>query len=95
MVSRSWYIQEELMRKMIEWTHVSSQYFLTFSFTAENLVQREALLQIKYFIFHRKLKEATPRVVFSYHQSMEKLIEIVHCWKIKVDNIDDDDPHDI
>jgi hypothetical protein len=26
---------------------------------------------------------------------MEKLKEAVHCWKIDVDNVDDDDPCDI
>jgi hypothetical protein len=71
------------------------QFHLTFNFTIEDPTQREALHQIKDFIFHRQPKEATPRVVCSYHQSVEKLKEAVHCWKIDVDNIDDDDPHDI
>jgi hypothetical protein len=56
------------------------------------MAQREVLHQIKDFIFHRQPKEATPRVVCSYHQLVEKLKEAVHCWKIDVDNIDDDDP---
>jgi hypothetical protein len=34
-------------------------------------------------------------VVYLYHQSLEELKEAVHCWKIDVDNIDDDDLHDI
>jgi hypothetical protein len=95
MVPRSWYIQEELRRKMVDWTHMSSQFCLTFSFTTEDLAQREALLWIKDFIFHRQPKEATPRVVCSYHQPVEKLKEAVHCWKIDVDNVDDDDPRGI
>jgi hypothetical protein len=30
-----------------------------------------------------------------YHHPMEKLKEAVHCWKIDVENIDDEDPHGI
>jgi hypothetical protein len=35
--------------------------FLNILFTAEDLAQREALLQIKNFIFHHQPKEATPK----------------------------------
>jgi hypothetical protein len=95
MVPRSSYIQEDLIRKMVEWTHVSSQFCLKFSFTTEYLAQREDLLRIKYFIFHWHPKETTPKVVYSYHKSVVKLKEAIHCWKIHVDNVDDDDPCDI
>jgi hypothetical protein len=71
------------------------QFHLTFNFTIEYPTQKEVLHQIKDFIFHRQPKEATPMVVYSYHQSVEELKEAVHCWKIDVDNIDDDDLHDI
>jgi hypothetical protein len=30
-----------------------------------------------------------------YHQPVEKLKEVVHCWKVEVDDIDDDDPRGI
>jgi hypothetical protein len=46
---------------MVDWTHVSLQFFSTFHFTVEDPAQREALLQIKDFIFHWNPKEATPR----------------------------------
>jgi hypothetical protein len=66
-----------------------------FCFTIEDPAQKEVLLWIKYFIFHRQLKDATPKVVCSYHQLVAKLKEVVHCWKIEVDDVDDNDPRGI
>jgi hypothetical protein len=74
---------------------MSSMFCLTFSFTTHDLVQREALVRIKYFIFHRQPKETTPRVVCSYHHPVSKLKEAVRCCKIDMDNIDDEDPREI
>jgi hypothetical protein len=31
-------------------------------------------------------------VVCPYHHLITKIKEVVHCWKINVDNVDDDDP---
>jgi len=59
----------------------------------EYLSHTEALHQIKEFISHWKPKDTVPRVVLSYHQSVEKMKEAVHCWKIDVDNINENDPH--
>jgi hypothetical protein len=42
-----------------------------------------------------KLKDAHLKVVYAYHQPMEKLKEVVHCWKIESDDIDEDDPRGI
>jgi hypothetical protein len=53
------------------------------------------LCRIKEFIFHRQSKDAILGVVFSYHQSMEKMKEATHCWKTNVENIDGDDHRDI
>jgi hypothetical protein len=58
-------------------------------------VQKEALLQIKDFIFHHQPKDATSKVVCAYHKPMEKLKEAVHCWKIESDDVDEDDPRGI
>jgi hypothetical protein len=74
---------------------MSSQFLSTFWFTAEDPILSEALCWVKDFIFHRQPKVTGPRVVCSYHQSVAKLKEVIHCWKVDVDNIDDEDPHDI
>jgi len=95
MVPRVWYIQEEVKRKMMDWTHMSSQFFLKSIFMEGNLAQRAALLYIKYFVFPRHPKEATYRVVCSYHRWVEKMKEDIHFWKVDVNDIDDDDPRGI
>jgi len=56
------------------------------------MTRREALLQIKKFIFHCQLKDATPKIVCYYHYLVVKLREFVHCWKVKVVDIDDKEP---
>jgi hypothetical protein len=83
------------LEQTVEWIHVSSTFFSTFRFTTEDLAQREALCRIKNFIFHLQPKNTTPKAVCSYHQPMEKMKEVVHCWKVEVDDIDDDDPRGI
>jgi hypothetical protein len=57
MVPRSWYIQEETIRKIGDWGSISTQFFTAFSVMVEALVQKEALLIIKDFIFHRSAEE--------------------------------------
>jgi hypothetical protein len=54
-------------------------------------VQKDALLLIKYSIFHRQLKDAMSKVPYTYHKLMENLKEVVHCWKIESNDIDEDD----
>jgi len=83
------------MRQTIDWTHMSSQFLSTFHCTTEDMTHREVLHHIKDFILHRYPKVIAPGVACSYHQSVEKLKEVVHCWNINVENIDDDDPHDL
>jgi hypothetical protein len=61
----------------------------------EILVQREALLRIKDFIFHRQPKDTMPKVIFTYHKPMEKLKQVVHCWKIDSDDVEEDDPRGV
>jgi hypothetical protein len=71
MVLRSWYIQEDLMRKIVDW--INTHFFSTFCFTEKDLTRREALLRIKNFILHHKLKDATSKVVCLYPYPVEKL----------------------
>jgi hypothetical protein len=53
MVPRSRYIKEELRRKTIKWTHMSSQFLSNFCFNTEYLTRWEVLCWFKDFIFHR------------------------------------------
>jgi hypothetical protein len=74
---------------------MSSQFCSTFIFTVEYLAQREMLHWIKDFVFHQQPKDTAPMVICLYHHSMEKLKEEVHCWKIDVEKIYNDDPSGI
>jgi hypothetical protein len=65
---------------------------VTFSFTVEIPMQREALLRIKDFIFHHQPENTMPKFICAYHKPMEKLKWVVHCWKIDNDDVDEDDP---
>jgi hypothetical protein len=71
------------------------QFYLTFNSMEEASTQKESLLRIKDFIFHCQLKNSMSKIVYAYHKPMEKMKEAVYNWKIKSNNIDEDEPKGI
>ena len=74
---------------------MTSQFISTFWFALDDLVLNETLGLVKEFIFYCYPKYDILPWVFSYHHLVAKMKEAVHCWKIDMDNIDDDNPYGI
>jgi hypothetical protein len=90
MVPRSWYIQEELKRKTIDWVSVSAQLCTTFSSQPKPHIERGPP-ENKGLHLPPSIEGCHTQGCLAYHQLMEKLKEVVHCWKIESDDIDEDD----
>ena len=74
------------------WENISTQFIVTFKFSAIDPELDIILHYMNHFIFGERPKHDTmQKLVFAYHKNLTQLNQIVCCWKVGNINMDEEE----
>jgi hypothetical protein len=92
-IPTNWYTDQELRKGAATWTTLQQNFTVTFSFEHENPNIDAALKQIRGVIFIRELE--VEHITEEQQWNKHTVQELLSCYYIQEEALDEDDPRDI